>query len=63
MIINLSGARFILRYRLGSKVSVAFSREKEIIDFLTLKKLPSLHILSGRTSSGIFLYIFLVCAR
>ena len=54
MIINLSGARFILRYRLGSKVSVAFFREKEIIDFLTLKKLPSLHILSGRISSGIF---------
>ena len=37
MMIKLSGARIILRYLLGSKVSFAFFREKEVIDILTLK--------------------------
>ena len=37
MMINLTGARFIPRYLLGSKVSFAFFREKEVIDILTLK--------------------------
>ena len=36
----------ILGYLLGSKVSVAFFREKKIIDLLTLKKLSaSIHFI------------------